>query len=54
MPPHDVALDSNVFLLFLVGMYDRRAIRRHKRLRAYTPESFDNFAPLLRGLIGLL
>ena len=36
-----VALDTNVFLLLLVGLANREAIARHKRLAAYDADSYD-------------
>jgi hypothetical protein len=36
-----VLLDSNVLLLYVVGMTDRRLIRTHKRTRAFAEEDFD-------------
>lgn len=42
-----VALDTNVFLLLLVGLANREAIARHKRLAAYDADSYDMLCKLL-------
>lgn len=42
-----VALDTNVFLLLLVGLANREAIARHKRLTAYDADSYDMLCKLL-------
>ncbi len=42
-----VALDTNVFLLLLVGLANRDAIARHKRLAAYDADSYDMLCKLL-------
>ena len=47
MSRRKVALDTNVFLLFLVGLADRAAIARHKRLAAYDAGSYDLLCKLL-------
>ena len=47
MSRRKVALDTNVFLLFLVGLADRAAIARHKRLAAYDADSYDMLCKLL-------
>lgn len=47
MSRRKVALDTNVFLLFLVGLADRAAIARHKRLDAYDASSYDVLCRLL-------
>lgn len=47
MSRRKVALDTNVFLLFLVGLADRAAIARHKRLTAYDAGSYDVLCKLL-------
>lgn len=49
MSRRKVALDTNVFLLFLVGLTDRAAIARHKRLSAYDADSYDALCRLLAG-----
>lgn len=49
MSRRKVALDTNVFLLFLVGLTDRAAIARHKRLTAYDADSYDALCRLLAG-----
>lgn len=36
-----VLLDTNLFLLFVIGTADRAAIARHSRLRAYSDETFE-------------
>ncbi len=41
MAPRPILLDTNLFLLFVVGMADRAAIAKHSRLRAYSDEAFD-------------
>ena len=47
MSRRKVALDTNVFLLFLVGLADRAAIAHHKRLAAYDAHSYDVLCKLL-------
>lgn len=47
MSRRKVALDTNVFLLFLVGLSNRAAITRHKRLAAYDAGSYDLLCRLL-------
>ena len=47
MSRRKVALDTNVFLLFLVGLADRATIARHKRLAAYDAGSYDALCRLL-------
>lgn len=47
MSRRKVALDTNVFLLFLVGLADRAAIARHKRLAAYDAGAYDALSRLL-------
>ena len=47
MSRRKVALDTNVFLLFLVGLADRAAIACHKRLAAYDADSYDVLCGLL-------
>ena len=47
MSRRKVALDTNVFLLFLVGLADRAAIAHHKRLAAYDTGSYDVLCRLL-------
>ena len=42
-----VALDTNVFLLLLVGLANREAIARHKRLAANDADSYDMLCKLL-------
>lgn len=49
MSRHRVALDTNVFLLLLVGLANREAIARHRRLSAYNAESFELLCRLLAG-----
>ena len=49
MSRHMVALDTNVFLLLLVGLANREAIARHRRLSAYSAESFEFLCRLLAG-----
>ena len=49
MSRRKVALDTNVFLLFLVGLADRAAIARHKRLSGYDIGSYDLLCRLLAG-----
>lgn len=36
-----VLLDTNLFLLFVVGTADRDLITKHNRLQAYPPDAFD-------------
>lgn len=47
MSRRKIALDTNVFLLFLVGLANRAAIARHKRLTAYDAGSYDVLCKLL-------
>ena len=47
MSRRKVALDTNVFLLFLVGLADRAATARHKRLAAYDADAYDALCRLL-------
>lgn len=47
MSRRKVALDTNVFLLLLVGLANREAIARHKRLAAYDADSYDMLCELL-------
>ena len=47
VPLRPVLLDTNLFLLFVVGTADRSAITKHNRLRAYSPEVFDLLLLLL-------
>ena len=47
MSPRRVALDTNVFLLLLVGLARRTAISQHKRLDSYDVGSFDLLCRLL-------
>lgn len=49
MSRRKVALDTNVFLLFIVGLADRAAIARHKRLSGYDIGSYDLLCRLLAG-----
>lgn len=41
MPPPILILDSNLLVLFIVGVTDRALIGRHKRLKAFSVEDFD-------------
>ena len=41
MSTRNVALDTNVFLLFLVGAVNKNAIPSHKRLQQYDANAFD-------------
>lgn len=45
--PHSVALDSNVLALFIVGVFNRKAISSHRRLEAYRAEDFDKLVGLI-------
>jgi rRNA-processing protein FCF1 len=42
-----VLVDTNILLLFLVGLFDRTQIIRFKRTRAYSVEDYDLLAGLL-------
>ncbi|SLM29872.1 conserved hypothetical protein [Desulfamplus magnetovallimortis] len=42
-----VLLDTNLFLLLIVGLYDRNLIGKHKRTNAFTPEDFDLLVELI-------
>jgi len=39
--PRSVLIDTNIFLLLLVGSTDRAAVARFKRTKKYVPEDFD-------------
>jgi hypothetical protein len=45
----NVSIDSNLLLLFTVGLTSRSYITRHKRLKAYTIEDFDILASVING-----
>lgn len=47
MSVREVALDTNVFLLFLVGMYDKSAIERNRRLKAFDATGFEMLCDLV-------
>lgn len=47
MAPRPVLLDTNLFLLFVVGTASKAAIGRHGRLRAYSDEAFELLLLLL-------
>lgn len=36
-----IILDTNLLIVLIVGMVDRRLVGEHRRTRAFTPESFD-------------
>ncbi len=40
-------LDTNLFLLLIVGLYDKKLIEKHKRTKAFTPEDFDLLVELI-------
>ena len=44
---NSIALDTNIFLLFLVGMVNPNFISKHKRLRKYSEEDFTFLCKLL-------
>ncbi|OUP06024.1 hypothetical protein [Collinsella sp. An2] len=45
--PRSIALDSNVLTLFIVGLYNRNAISKHRRLKAYEASHFDKLVALI-------
>ncbi len=47
MSAREIALDTNVFLLFLVGMRDASSIAKNKRLEAYDEEAFERLRNLV-------
>ena len=47
MSQRDVALDSNMFLLYVVGLLDASAINKHKRLKQYSAESFGRLCKII-------
>lgn len=47
MSQRDVALDSNMFLLYVVGLLDVSAINKHKRLKQYSAESFERLCKII-------
>ena len=47
MSQRDVALDSNMFLLYVVGLLDASAINKHKRLKQYSAESFERLCKII-------
>lgn len=47
MSRRDAALDSNMFLLYVVGLLDASAIARHKRLQQYNAESFEKLCKIV-------
>ncbi len=46
---HGVLLDTNVLLLLLIGLTDRRLIARHKRTTQFRPLDFDLLVRFLGG-----
>lgn len=44
---NDVLIDTNLLVLLIVGLYNKRLIKKHKRTRTYTQ---DDFALLLQSL----
>ncbi len=49
-----VVLDTNLLVLLVVGLQDRAAIARHKRLAAYTSEDFDILSSMIRSASAVL
>lgn len=49
MSAREVALDTNVFLLYLVGMVDKGSIQKSKRLAAIDEEAFERLVDLISG-----
>ena len=47
MPPAGYFIDTNLFLLFVVGRVGRGIIAKHRRLRRFTVEDYDNLMALL-------
>jgi hypothetical protein len=41
-------IDTNLWLLFLVGQYDPRLIKSYKRTRRYTAEDYDVMSQIVR------
>jgi hypothetical protein len=46
--PGRIVLDTNVLLLLLVGLVDRRLVPQHKRTRKYEPRDFDALVQVVR------
>lgn len=49
-----VLIDTNLLVLYSIGLYDKNRIEQHKRTRTYTPEDFDllvRFANLFKKVI---
>lgn len=44
---HSVALDSNMLVLFIVGLYNRNAISEHRRLGSYSSDDYDKLIMLV-------
>jgi len=42
-----VLLDTNLFVLLIIGLVDREKVPSHKRTNAYTPDDFDLLIHLL-------
>lgn len=47
MPPSGFFLDSNLFVLLVVGSVGRELISKHRRLSAYTAEDYEILIKLL-------
>lgn len=44
-----IILDTNLLVVLIVGMVDRRLVGQHRRTRAFTPESFDFLLDMVLG-----
>ena len=47
MPPTGAFIDTNLLILLVVGLVDRRLVGAHRRTRSFTPQNYD----LLLGMI---
>ena len=51
---HQVLLDTNLLLLFLVDSYERKRIRNFKRTSTFSEEDFDLLAAFLQAFKKIL
>jgi hypothetical protein len=47
MKPRTILIDSNLMTLFIVGLYDRTFIVRHKNTASYSEKDFDKLSTIL-------
>lgn len=45
----ELALDSNMMVLYIVGLTDKSLISRHRRIQKYGSDAFDMLLGLLKG-----